>query len=208
MTIDNRIAAHNAHTNFNPSVTSVGLAVPEFTLLTPEVLLEFCKSKLESLDAQVRSGFLKQQRRSRLSGALSDLATSLNSKADKSSGGVAALDDGLKQQILKEFNVAIANAGNDAGLVKKLEAQRDKFQASAYPPEGDANNDARVADWEMQDLAEAVQSIQADANREGELEMIQLQAVMSQRQQALQMCTNMVQSLGQSAMGIAQNIGK
>jgi hypothetical protein len=38
--------------------------------------------------------------------------------------------------------------------------------------------------------------------------MIQLQSLMSQRQQAIQMCTNMVQALGQSSQAVAANIGK
>ena len=206
--MDKGMALQTAHAKYNISVSSVNLTPPEFSFLTPEALMEFCEAKLKSLDAQVKSAFLKQQRRGRLSGALSDLANSLNSKADKASGGVAAVDDGLKQTILRQFDAAIANAGGDQGLVKRLQDEKAKFEKSAYPAQGDANNDAGVADWEMQDLADAIQGIQSDVNREGELEMIQLQAVMSQRQQALQMCTNMVQSLGQSAMGIAQNIGK
>ena len=60
----------------------------------------------------------------------------------------------------------------------------------------------------MKSLSDAVASIQQDVNHEGELEMIKLQSLMSQRQQALQMCTNLVQSLGQSAQQITANIGK
>jgi len=207
--MDKGIALQTHTAKYGVSLSTIANFTPsEFALLTPEALLEFCKTKLEGLDAQVKSGFLKQQRRNRLSGALSDLVASLNSKADKASGGVAAVDNNLKQTIVAQFDAAIRAAGGDQGLVKRLQDEKARFEATAFPPEGQEHNDAGVADWEMADFAEAVQNIQSDVNREGELEMIQLQSIMSQRQQALQMCTNMVQSLGQSAMGIAQNIGK
>ena len=55
----------------------------------------------------------------------------------------------------------------------------------------------------MSDLTECL-------NREGELEMIQLQSLISQRQQAVQMTTNMLYHLSGDGKGcvICQNIGK
>lgn len=45
-------------------------------------------------------------------------------------------------------------------------------------------------------------------SHDAEIEMLNLQSLMSSRQQALQLCTNMVVALGDSAQRIASNVGK
>jgi len=189
------------------AIASLSAADSVSTLLTPEALLEYCKMKLKNIDSQVKTAFMKQQDRNRLSSALSDLATKLSQKASKGSGGVDENDKKTKEEVLRAYDAAIRAAASNPALMQKLEAEKAKFEATANGTDK-KKNDGGVADWEMEDLTEAVQRMQSDLNRDGELEMIQLQSLMSQRQQALQMCTNMVQSLGQSAMGIVQNIGK
>ncbi len=59
-----------------------------------------------------------------------------------------------------------------------------------------------VASW-----SDAVKSAQSGLNSASELNMISLQSLMSQRQEAIQLCTNLVQSLGDQCNKIAQNIG-
>ncbi len=53
----------------------------------------------------------------------------------------------------------------------------------------------------------AVENIQKDLNSSTELSMINLQSLMSQRQEAIQLCTNLVQSLGDQVNKIAENVG-
>lgn len=53
----------------------------------------------------------------------------------------------------------------------------------------------------------AVQNIQKDQNSSTELSMINLQSLMSQRQEAIQLCTNLVQSLGDQVNKVAENVG-
>ncbi len=178
----------------------------EFGLLSPDALMAYCASKLRGLDAQVQAAFAKQKQRSDMSKALSALANELGPKADKDSGGIVKGDETTKQKINAAFTAAIQAAGPDTELGRRLQQQQDHFRATSTP-DGGVGDDG-VAPWEVKNFLDAVQRIQSDANSEGELEMIQLQSLMSQRQQALQVCTNLVASLGQSAMGIAQNVGK
>jgi hypothetical protein len=55
---------------------------------------------------------------------------------------------------------------------------------------------------------DAVKAIQQDVSSAAELAMINLQSLMSQRQEAIQLATNLVQSLGDQCNKIADNVGK
>ena len=66
--------------------------------------------------------------------------------------------------------------------------------------------DVSIADYKAC-TTDAVQNIQKDMNASTELSMISLQSVMSQRQSAVPLITNMVQALGDQVNKIAANIG-
>jgi hypothetical protein len=59
----------------------------------------------------------------------------------------------------------------------------------------------------IQTYAATLKTEQSDLNGGAELNMINLQAIMSQRQTAIQLTTNLVQALGDSSNKIAANIG-
>ena len=53
-----------------------------------------------------------------------------------------------------------------------------------------------------------LKGLQTEVNQGSELGMITLQSLMSQRQMAIQLTTNLVQSLGEMTNKIAANIGR
>jgi hypothetical protein len=64
-----------------------------------------------------------------------------------------------------------------------------------------------LSDWQGSDVDGAIKDCQNDIQSSSELAMITLQSLMSQRQESIQMCTNLVQSLGDQCNKIAENIG-
>lgn len=196
----------SASTRNDVMLSQVDLRGPQFGLLTPETLLDFCAMKLRGIDEQVQRAFMKQQDRNKLSAALGDLANVLQSSKtipDDASG------DGMRAEVSARFDAAIAAAGPNTAVGKDLQAQKDAFTKTITPSgEGATANGAGADENEMKRFVDTLTRTQANVNREGELEMIQLQSLMSQRQQAIQMCTNLVSGLGQSSMAIAQNMGK
>ncbi len=58
------------------------------------------------------------------------------------------------------------------------------------------------------DTVDAIHNIQQNISSSAELSMINLQSLMSQRQEAIQLSTNLVQSLGDQCNKIADNVGK
>jgi tellurite resistance protein len=58
------------------------------------------------------------------------------------------------------------------------------------------------------DTTDSIHNIQQQISSSAELSMINLQSLMSQRQEAIQLATNLVQSLGDQCNKIADNVGK
>ena len=181
-------------------LSQVDVSGPQFGYLTPDMLLDYCSSKLRGIDEQVQRAFGAQQDRNKLSTALGDIANTLGTLKT-----VSDADDDTRNKVTADFNTAIALAGPNTQIGADLESQFQRFQLTT---KGMPGNDKGLDAGETKSYVDSVTTTQSSVNRQGELEMIQLQSLMSQRQQALQMCTNMVSGLGQSSMAIAQNIGK
>jgi len=70
----------------------------------------------------------------------------------------------------------------------------------------DAKVTVTTQEW-ADDVSTAVKNVSQNLNTQAELAMISLQALMSQRQEAIQLTTNLVQSLGDQCNKIAENVG-
>jgi hypothetical protein len=79
--------------------------------------------------------------------------------------------------------------------------------ATTYKPTGSTSQSITTDDWSNL-VTNAVKNVSDDLNSNAELSMINLQALMSQRQEAVQVCTNLVQSLGDEASKVSDNVGK
>jgi hypothetical protein len=71
----------------------------------------------------------------------------------------------------------------------------------------DTSQDSTISAQEMSAFTGTLTTINSGLNSGSELQMIQLQSLMSQRQTAIELCTNLVQSLGDTTEKIAENIG-
>lgn len=172
-----------------------------FMFLTPETLVDYCQTRIRGLDEQVQATFRKQENRKALSDSLSKLADHFNDR-----DGIAASETEERAQIEAAFDAAIEAAGPNTPAGKALEKVRADYRADAAG--GSEENNADVDQTGCKEIFERINAIQGDVNRASELEMIQLQSLVSQRQQALQVCTNLVSALGQQMQAIAQNVGK
>ena len=71
----------------------------------------------------------------------------------------------------------------------------------------DPPSDNTLDNTEMQTFITKLQGCASDLNSSSELQMIQLQSLMSERQTAIQLTTNLVQSLGDQSEKIVDNVG-
>jgi hypothetical protein len=186
----------NGPNSTNTSLAPDGL---EGASLSPDALMSYCAMRLRNLDDQVAVAFKKQQAANANSQQLSELMDRLN--------WVGGPIDGTKdegKQTLK--NVAgtyyyYAQHVSDPALAKKL-ADKGKFFEDLATNGGSLDQNMYKSNG-----ADFVGSLQKDLNAGTELSMINLQSIMSQRQSAVQLVTNMVQSLGDQMNKVVSNVG-
>jgi hypothetical protein len=175
--------------------------------LSPESLMFYCESRLRGLGEQVGRAMAHQQKANEDVSALSSLHETLN----KYSKGVNAQDtiggaqgDAAFGEMVAAYDAAIDKVGRDTELGKKLIDDREKILKT----DGKGGpGDKCVLEHEMKAMTTNLETMVKDINGNSELEMINLQSLMSQRQAAVQLTTNLVQSLGDQMNKIAANIG-
>jgi hypothetical protein len=176
--------------------------VDGFSSFTPEALMAYCQARLSSIDTQVQASFDQQNTNASEIAVIQDAANKF-----KENSSAAVTDPKVYQAMLDQLNTSIADitpadtSTPPSPALQKLETTRDAMVASWN---ADQNLAASEVDTYGQDLTDAAN----DLNSSSELQMVQLQSLMSQRQTAISLTTNLVQSLGDEQNKIADNIGK
>jgi hypothetical protein len=169
--------------------------------ISPEGLLLFCQSQLGDLDQKIREGMTKQKQMVGLQNLVASakaglvdiglIGTKIVEHMDETK--VAALDKILDQAWLD------ARALGDTDAMAALASVKNTLHLDGNLKAGDTETKA------MNDLLDtAVGSARSGA----ELQMIELQGFMSKRATALQLTTNMLNSLNEGSKSIAGNIGR
>lgn len=180
----------------------------ESVYLSPDALMSYCATRLRGIDDQVQTAFAKQERDNADSQVLSTLSSSiqlptedpvdLSNNDNLDSVGEGAQD--YMKDLADKFDKA-ADSVSDPQLKQSLHQQATTIRE-------DIQNGKKLTAADVKGLtSDAVGKFQQDLNSGAELSMINLQSLMSQRQQAIQVCTNLVQSLGDQCNKIAENVG-
>ena len=194
--------------------------------LTPEALMSYCETRLRGIDERVKQVFVQQQKSNDDANTINWLNGCLGACAVSGIGddnGTAAHD------VIRAYQAAIGKAGPETALGKKLLAEQTAFiqrvgganapklfaemsQADYWskpmPPGADKGllGDPMSGE-EIKVFTKRLDGMQQEVSAGAELNMVSLQSLMSQRQMAIQLATNLVQSLGEMTNKIAANIG-
>jgi hypothetical protein len=161
--------------------------------LTPDSLLAYIGAKLRGLDEQIQS--LMQQERG--TQTQMDLISVARATVD---GGNLPQGSPEVKSALDSLDAAIASLPEGSPAREQLLKVRTDFANNA--------NDGGMGPKERSDFAALVGNAGQTLSQASEMSMIRLNSVMSMRQSAIQMCTNMMSTMGQMMLGIAQNTGK
>jgi len=173
---------------FNPYADANGL--------TGESLLLYCQTQLRSYDDTI-TGFLNEQklnlaRKKGLSGIENTLKKYLNT-----------LDQGGVNDIEGAFANAINSLPPGDPVRGVIEGKLAEFNSHS----GNGQQ-IHYTKEELTAFAGDVQSILDNVNGNAEINMIQLQQVMSQRQTAVQLTTSMLAKLDDGTKSVISNIGR
>lgn len=190
--------------NGSTPVTTPSISVGGGGFISPDMILQYVAGRLGRTDEQMRGIMEKQREMEKHGQILSDLADELGRWQQKGVGGNEA------QAMLKAYDKAIdAAGGENSPLGSQLKAAKNRIECSINKGtviNGDGDNYA--SSTEMGQALQEITRIQSDVSRGGEMMMMKLQSLASQRQQIIQFATNTIAGLGESAKAIAANTGK
>jgi hypothetical protein len=183
--------------SINPiSPSNIPNAYADPSGLTGDSLLLYCQTQLGSYDESVK-GFLNEQKLNiaRKKG-LSDIETTLKKYFEHADQ--AATDD-----INRSFNSAM-------NALPAGDPVRAAIQAKANEYNTHSGNDQQIYYTKEQLTAFAgdIQSMLDNVNGNAEINMIQLQQVMSQRQTAVQLTTSLLAKFDEGMKSVVGNIGR
>jgi hypothetical protein len=197
--------------------------------LSPDALMAYCQSRLDSIDGQVQASFGDQQQNAAALQQIDQFAEQLKSVDGSSQTGadtcknlekefgamiqsISAADPGCPAlpALTTAYNSMVYSGDGGAAFNHSTDpGDPDYINKDQYPPDTSSpQGDKILGAPELQGFAQTLTDAAGSLNSNSELQMVQLQSLMSQRQTAISLTTNLVQSLGDQANKIADNIGK
>jgi hypothetical protein len=191
-------------------------SLPEF--LTPQSLVAYCDCRLTSLDSQMQQIFNQQQSNAAATNAISQVANDLNDlpAPDSSSPPQIKVTGAQANQIQNDYASAIAaaKAGKNNQLVGSLKKDLVTFLNNFRGTSSTKDTHLRFAlkeTWEVDastitNLTQNLKTDGSDLNSDSQMSMINLQSLMSQQQTAVELSTNLLQTMSQTSENIASNM--
>lgn len=195
--------------------------------ISPDCVMTYCAAQLNFLDEGIQQRMAQQQKSRDVQAALSDLKAALNTKA------LGANDWSTKQKIVEKFEAAFAKMAPNDPMRDRLNDQFHNFVSTAFCANdgGQANhynlghitaenkgtfewacnqnNSDNAADLgEIKTMSESLDGLLTDCGKGAELQMISLQSMVSQRQMAVQLTTQIIAKLHETKQAIVAQIGK
>jgi hypothetical protein len=180
--------------------------MPLSTSLSPQALMAYCEAQLDSLDTQMNTIFSQEQKNNQLTSVVNNLASTLNDiPAPSGTNTTTPLLPSTSEEVTAAYQTAInqANELGDTALADSLTTDQAAWAADVSASGGNC-----ISATDMSQLTTNLKNYVSDLNSDSQLTMINLQQLMSQRETAVQLTTNLVQSLGDQANDVAKNIGQ
>ena len=172
--------------------------------MTPESLMIYLNSRLGGLDSQMNDVFDREQKGERVRGelhAVQQLLTNLESGPKSSDVGTIPNFDQFQSELEGHLQtIAQIDPQLAADMRAKLYGDGQIMYDSSGTP------DDRFTTSELENTKDYLNIVAKDLDSSSQMDMIALQQLMSTRQTAIQLATNLIAACGESAKSIATNI--
>jgi hypothetical protein len=189
--------------------------------LSSDSLLSYCSTQLDSIDGEIDTTMNNDQNATQVSQQLQACIETFQ----QSSSGVTNDSDTCKalESSLGAIITTMQNTDpTNANLGPLIQTYNDMVESGTgptsttpyideqnYEPTKTANGaDNTYGQGEIGGYIQTLQGAASSLDSGSEMNLVQLQSLMSQRETAISLTTNLVQSLGDQANTIAGNIGK
>ena len=193
--------------------------------LSPDALMVYLSTRLNGLDDQINTIFNTQQQQQKVQSALAKIQTELDRLDDKSDPNTlltmpdladpnasatadpnapsAATQTPGTSEVEKNINNDIAEIAQiDPNLAQQMSQKLNEKGFVLFVQDG------KYLSNEVTATKDYIQGLSKDIESRSQMNMIQLQSLMSSRQTAVQLSTNLISALGESSKAIAANIGR
>lgn len=160
-------------------------AIPDPMYLTPESLLVYCQTRLRDLDRTIQERFSKENKTVDLQKKLGAIKLYIKDAAED------GVSDGEHADIVKMVDAAKALT-TDSDLTAQLQALADSSTGA----------DTKQSNT----LGLQIDEINKNLGAGRDIAMVELQSIVSQRQTALQLTTNLLNAMNESTRNITGNI--
>ena len=168
--------------------------------LTPDALMAYLETRMSSLDGRIDEIFQKQQKAQALRGPLNKIKQAL----------------GRLNEHATDKNAPVANGEFEAEINAQLEALKQIDPQLAAQVKKDLNKDGHILftqdgsyrPSQIEPSRQYIDDVLGDIDASSQMDMIKMQSMMSSRQTAISLSTNLISSLGQSTNKIADNVGR
>lgn len=210
--------------------------------LTPEALMTYCSTRLNSIDGQIDTMMTQQEAVGQEQTLLQSAAQLFNADASTISGS-GSMNDPAKSQALAESleqvisYMQVNDPGNsELGALEQLHDQVMETSTGSFIdsngnlhgyyatdtttsppgstpagttlPAGAAQTpDGKIDAQEFQTFSASLSQISGNLNSNAQIQMIQIQSLMSDRTTALQLTTNILQAYDDGTSKVVANIG-
>ncbi len=191
---------------------------PSPTYLTPDALLTYCEARLNGLDSQIQQDMQSQQTTNADEQDLTSVQSVLSKYADgcKDPGSVTELEKAVHDAI----GVIESRDPESPALsgLKSMLSTIQTGQTTLSPLVQDMAQWAKqngisvdtpdiLSAEQVKQLTTTLSQVTSSASSSAELNMINLQSLMSQRQTAVELTTNMMQTLDDTLGKVVSNVG-
>ncbi len=190
----------NVQPSYGTALDAVAPVDSSTVALTPDALLAYCQSQIDSIDSSVQGYMAGQKQTAETKQALGSTMDGLRAWAQQIGGAgkdtnqdkIDAFTDQLKA--LQEQCPQAAKSIGDAIQILNTDAK------------GGDGTDATVSTTDIEKAIEDLSDVNTQLDSASQLTMIKLQSAMSQREQAIQLTTNILQTLNDGATKVIGNI--
>lgn len=198
MSNTNGISA-NRFSNMSVTLPSLGSAKSTESL-TPDALMFYCQTRLKNLDTQITDKLREQRTNIRSVESLNSAQAAVTScmKGNVDGDGKYEVSAGDVNATLEKISAALSDPMVNGDDRKRLQ----DAQAALMPFK---DKGGKIGKDTLKGISDNIDSIIKERNSAAELNMIGIQSLMSQRQTAIQLTTNMMSAINDSLKSIAGN---
>lgn len=174
--------------------------------LSPDTLMVYLSTRLNGLDEQINAIFNTEKSQQDVQTALRKLKETL--QPFDPNGGAEG------KQMTPEQKTAINDAVQAVADLDPLLGDRIRQKLAEpgggliFDPGPQQGNPVAYNGNEVKATNDFIDGLSKDIESSSQMNMIQLQSLMSARQTAIQLSTNLISALGESSKAIASNIGR